>query len=146
MSLRTWQKYSHWVSHHQTLYSVTFGRGWTSMILIGFHVTVILLLPNQTRSDGGVVVKLLTCRARGPGWSPGLITTVLEIGHLLLLSHDMTKIFLVPYLLAGGTINLLAVCPSVCLSVRLSHFSFPEFSLQSFEILTWNVVYECVLT
>ena len=49
-------------------------------------------------------------------------------------------IFLVPYRLAGGTFSLLTVCPSVrqsvILSVFLSHFSFPDFSLPSFEILT----------
>ena len=58
--------------------------------------------------------------------------------------------FLVPYQLAGGTLSLLAVCqsvrPSVCLSVSLSHFSFPDFSLLSFEILTSNLVYELVDT
>ena len=49
-------------------------------------------------------------------------------------------IFLVPYRLADGTISLLTVClsvrPLVSMSVFLSHFSFPDFSLPSFEILT----------
>ena len=62
--------------------------------------------------------------------------------------------FLVPYRLAGGTLSLLAVCPSVCLSVSLSvcqsvspsHFGFPDFPLPSFEILTWNLVCDFVMT
>ena len=58
--------------------------------------------------------------------------------------------FLVPYRLAGGTLSLLAVClsvrPSVCLSVCPSHFGFPAFSLPSFKILTWNLIYEFVMT
>ena len=43
-----------------------------------------------------------------------------------------------------GTLSLLVVCSSVCLSVRSSRFSFPNFSLSSFKILTWNLVYEFV--
>ena len=42
---------------------------------------------------------------------------------------------LVPYRLAGGTISLLAVR----LSVSPSHFSFPDFSLPSFEILKFGI-------
>ena len=66
---------------------------------------------------------------------------------------------LVPYRLAGGllmvgacrgTINLLAVRPSVrrsvCQSVCPSYFSFPDFCLSFFEILIWNLVYELVMT
>ena len=58
---------------------------------------------------------------------------------------------LVPYRLAGGTLSFLAVClfavcPSGSQSVRPSHFRFPEFSVPSCEILTWNLVYELVLT
>ena len=57
---------------------------------------------------------------------------------------------LVPYRLAGGTLSLLAVCPSVSQSVPPSvwpsHFSFPDFSLQSLQILTWNLAYEFVMT
>ena len=55
-------------------------------------------------------------------------------------------ILLVPYRLAGGTLSLLAVRLSVCLPVCPSHFSFPDFSLSSFEILTLNLVYEFVMT
>ena len=42
---------------------------------------------------------------------------------------------LIPYRLAGDTLSLLAVCLSVSLSVSPSHFSFPDFSLSSFEIM-----------
>ena len=50
-------------------------------------------------------------------------------------------VVLVPYWLAGSTLSSLAI---VCLSVCLSHFSFPDFSLQSFEIWTWNLVWICL--
>ena len=45
----------------------------------------------------------------------------------------------------GGTLGFLAVCPSVSpLGVR--PLGFPNFSQSSFEILTWNFVYDFVLT
>ena len=40
------------------------------------------------RSSSGVVVKLLACGARGPGFD----STISEIGHLLLLSRDMAEL------------------------------------------------------
>ena len=45
-------------------------------------------------SSGGVVVKLLACRASGRGSISGLATTVSEIGYLLLPSCDMAEILL----------------------------------------------------
>ena len=62
----------------------------------------------------------------------------------MLVSPVPALCLLVPYQLTGETISLLAVSvhPSVC----PSHFSFPDFSMSSFDILTWNLVYEFVIT
>ena len=48
--------------------------------------------PCQMGSGGGRVVKLLACRARGPGSIPRLAIWISEIGYLLLPSRDMTEI------------------------------------------------------
>ena len=61
-------------------------------------------------------------------------------------NYAVARVLLVPYRLAGGTLSLLAVRLSVSPSVSLSHFSFPDFSLLSFEIMTSNLVYELVVT
>ena len=47
-------------------------------------------------SSGGVVVKLLACRARGPGFDSYLAATISEISYLLLPSCDMAEILLKP--------------------------------------------------
>ena len=120
---------------------------------------------------------------------PGLLLMFLLLCHWPLPKNWL----LVPYRLAGGTLSLLAVCPSVSQSVRhtlvfrtflcrllrywleiwymnlswhhtdqvlvllrltyfyrsycpLLKFSFPDFSLPSFEILTCILVYEFVMT
>ena len=52
-------------------------------------------------------------------------------------------VFLVPYWLAGG--GLLVGSLLVRQSVRPSHFGFPDFSLRSFGLLTWNFVCEFVM-
>ena len=67
------------------------------------------------------------------------------------IPYKLTDIFccfiiLVPYRLAGGTLGLLAVCLSVSPSVCPLPFSFLDFSLPSFEILNWYLVYELELT
>ena len=45
----------------------------------------------QKRSSGGVVVKLLACGARGPGFDTRSRRYVSEIGYLLLPSRDMAE-------------------------------------------------------
>ena len=49
-------------------------------------------------SSGGVVVKLLACRASGPGLALSLTATISEIGHLLLPNHDLTEYVKVTYM------------------------------------------------
>ena len=65
--------------------------------------------------------------------------------HILL--KNLTFISPLPAYGGGGLLVCsLSVCLSVCQSVCPSHFHFPDFSLPSFEILTWNLVYEFVMT
>ena len=46
----------------------------------------------KSESSGGVVVKLLACRARRSGFDTSLATKISEIGYLPLLSRDMAEI------------------------------------------------------
>ena len=43
------------------------------------------------RSSGGIVVKLLACGARCPGFDSGLVATISEIGYLLLPCLEMAE-------------------------------------------------------
>ena len=68
---------------------------------LSVHSTVMLSI-YYGRSSGDVVVKLLACGARSPGFDPGLATTnssglaarILEIGDLLLPFCNMVEISL----------------------------------------------------
>ena len=64
--------------------------------------------------------------------------------------YEGQKFFISPLTVKPGglQVSLLSVCPSVCPSVSplgVCPLGFPDSSQSSFEILTWNLVYEFVL-
>ena len=65
-----------------------------SIGIIKDYLTIKFEASRAKRSRGGVVVKLLACRAKGPGFDSLLSNTFSEIGYLLLPSCDMAEILL----------------------------------------------------
>ena len=114
------------------------------------HEPSSLLVPY--RLAGGTLSLLAVCLSVSQSVSPSVRLSVrhtsvfrtflccllrywLEIYHMNLSWHntDQVRVWL----------RLTQFYRSYC---PLLKFSFPDFSLQSFEILTWNLVYECVMT